>query len=582
MQLNKFIVGISFILFCSLGQSQTFLLDSNLRISYDFVNWERNRFDFYGESPAFNKFYNKLDSVYNGTSKEQINIFHIGGSHLQAGTYAHRVRRYLTQMNDSMKAERGVVFPYTLAHTNNPWNYRIEYTGEWEGARNSVMKDEGIWGMEGINASTSDSVATVKLDIRRNNAYRFEYDRFRVFHNTWDSAYKVLPVDSASIIEIIENDSLNYTEFVLPERTESFEFKVARMNDDANEKFIILGIDLKNDDPGVTYHTIGVNGSSFKSYRRCELFEFQLKQYPPDMFIISVGTNDTYTKDFDKSLYEEYYDDFLKMIWRANPDAAVVLTVPNDSYYRKRYANPFTKDAADVIIKLAKKYDMAVWNFYEIMGGKGSSQRWYRNKLMPSDRIHFSGKGYDLKADLFTKALFDSWDSIIGRDSGYLVQKHLWEKYDVAQWKDVNQRIKEGRVVKPEPEYKAPVADGKAVYHTVNSGETLGHIANRYGVSVNSIMYWNDLSSTTIYPGQTFKIYGKAAPKPKKTDNTSKPKPKETKTYSGKYYYYTIKSGDTLWDIAVAHNTSVERIQALNNGLEPRDLKVGDKIKLDK
>lgn len=41
---------------------------------------------------------------------------------------------------------------------------------------------------------------------------------------------------------------------------------------------------------------------------------------------------------------------------------------------------------------------------------------------------------------------------------------------------------------------------------------------------------------------------------------------------------YTIASGDTLGKIAVRFNTSVERIQALNNLADPRALRIGTKL----
>ena len=58
----------------------------------------------------------------------------------------------------------------------------------------------------------------------------------------------------------------------------------------------------------------------------------------------------------------------------------------------------------EIIYNLAEKYNMGVWDFYEIMGGFNSSMKWYKNKLMPSDRIHFKVIGYRIKADLLLKA----------------------------------------------------------------------------------------------------------------------------------------------------------------------------------
>jgi membrane-bound lytic murein transglycosylase D len=43
---------------------------------------------------------------------------------------------------------------------------------------------------------------------------------------------------------------------------------------------------------------------------------------------------------------------------------------------------------------------------------------------------------------------------------------------------------------------------GGANVHVVSRGETLGIIANRYRISVNNLMQWNNLSGSVIHPGQ--------------------------------------------------------------------------------
>ncbi|WP_010078438.1 LysM peptidoglycan-binding domain-containing protein, partial [Liquorilactobacillus mali] len=42
--------------------------------------------------------------------------------------------------------------------------------------------------------------------------------------------------------------------------------------------------------------------------------------------------------------------------------------------------------------------------------------------------------------------------------------------------------------------------------YTVKSGDSLWAIANKYGVSVANLKSWNNLSSDTIYVGQSLKI----------------------------------------------------------------------------
>ena len=52
------------------------------------------------------------------------------------------------------------------------------------------------------------------------------------------------------------------------------------------------------------------------------------------------------------------------------------------------------------------------------------------------------------------------------------------------------------------------------VRHTVRPGQTLGHIARRYGVTVRAIQQYNGLPSTLIRAGRTYRIplKGVAAP----------------------------------------------------------------------
>ena len=63
------------------------------------------------------------------------------------------------------------------------------------------------------------------------------------------------------------------------------------------------------------------------------------------------------------------------------------------------------------------------------------------------------------------------------------------------------------KVFKPEltPEIKY---EPEPVYYKVKSGDVLGIIAQRYGVSVKHLQEWNGLSGTTIRVGQRLIIHG--------------------------------------------------------------------------
>jgi membrane-bound lytic murein transglycosylase D len=50
---------------------------------------------------------------------------------------------------------------------------------------------------------------------------------------------------------------------------------------------------------------------------------------------------------------------------------------------------------------------------------------------------------------------------------------------------------------------------GRSRVHVVNSGETLGHIAKRYGTSTNTLMRMNRLKRPVIFPGQALVVPGR-------------------------------------------------------------------------
>ncbi|MCE1202852.1 MAG: LysM peptidoglycan-binding domain-containing protein [Bacteroidia bacterium] len=102
---------------------------------------------------------------------------------------------------------------------------------------------------------------------------------------------------------------------------------------------------------------------------------------------------------------------------------------------------------------------------------------------------------------------------------------------------------------------EAPVARAtRTTTHTVQKGETLGSLANKYKCSVTDLKEWNNLKSTSLQVGQKLRVY------PPEQAQAS------TVKSNGKVVYYTVKQGDTLWDIARRFDgVTVEQIKKLNN-----------------
>jgi len=407
--------------------AQTYSLDT-IQEKYPFINWKANTIKLAEYSPAFKKLYKKFDTIARG-GEEDLHIFHIGGSHIQADIYSNRLRSYLQTMSPTAKGQRGFVYPFSIAKTNNPGNYKIAYDGEWSGYRCSVRKDSVAWGLSGVTAVFKDSLANVKIEANGNNYHKkmYDFNKIRIFYDNWSNDYEISFQQDSLVTQITENKKAHFVEYTLNNAVQNIEFCIRRAEDVENAEFLMMGIELMNENKGVQYTSIGVNGGSFSYYDRCEYFDDQLLLYKPDLFIISVGTNDTYHPDFNPQEYKTYYTNFIKLIQKANPNCAVLLTVPNDAYYKKKFPNPRTRIAQKIIYEVAREQKMAVWDFYEIMGGFNSSKSWYANKLMARDRIHFTKKGYHIKADLLLQALANSWEKELKLEPNIILKQIINE-----------------------------------------------------------------------------------------------------------------------------------------------------------
>jgi len=136
----------------------------------------------------------------------------------------------------------------------------------------------------------------------------------------------------------------------------------------------------------------------------------------------------------------------------------------------------------------------------------------------------------------------------------------------------------EAKREKPLPTY---IEENSRTVYRVRSGDYLGKIAERFGVSVSSLKRWNNMRSTRLKIGQRLTVY------PRKTNAVAVSKPQKTtikkELPKGEFNTYTVKSGDSLWLIAQKYaKVSVQNIKDWNNIWSVKSLKPGTKLKIYK
>ena len=97
--------------------------------------------------------------------------------------------------------------------------------------------------------------------------------------------------------------------------------------------------------------------------------------------------------------------------------------------------------------------------------------------------------------------------------------------------------------------------------YTVKSGDSLWKIANQYGLTVVELKNLNGLTSDNLSVGQVLKVSNSSG------------------SSSGSSNTYTVKSGDSLWKIANEYGMTVNELKSLN-GLTSDNLSIGQVLKV--
>lgn len=386
------------------------IVDSGYAEVYPFIHFERNHYQFYTpKSSNFEKLYYNIKQMIQYKDRK-LNFYHIGGSHLQADVYTHEMRTFLQTNWKGLPGERGLIFPFDLAGTNNPWNYAFTSYNHWTAYKSTLDRPDSLdYGLLGMVLESEDSLINLDFHYKRTKV-KPPFDRIRIYHNkgTFPFEFNFGKEDSL-VLRIQTNEEIGYTDIHFKENLTRFHLHLTRCS--ANKyKFRLLGFQLTNNEPGISYTTIGVNGASLPTHLANKLFIEQLKETPPDFFAFSVGTNDANVpyEMFKPEIFRANLDSLIRKILSVNPNCAILLTVPNDALFQKKYLNKNVAREREMIIQLAKKYQAAVWDMYGIMGELGACKTWKQFGLMRYDWVHFTASGYRLKGDMFFES-FLKW-----------------------------------------------------------------------------------------------------------------------------------------------------------------------------
>lgn len=365
-----------------------------------FINFRANTID-YNPDRGF-----ALRLTYNLRKTHSIGkafkVVHIGDSHIQADFFTGEVRRLLSQYFGEQTPSRGFVFPFSIAGSNNPRDVRWRTNAKWATRKILDKASDGLTGIAGIsietwqansylemNLTTPDSTTVPLFDVLR---LYFENDRLSLTPELEPRDFR------------IEDSSPVCIAYRLAEPQSGIRIRL-RQNNPQQQRFTLYGAELINSHSRVVYNAAGVNGADAESYLKSIRYLDQLAEMAPDLVVVSLGTNDAFSNAYTPERFKISMDSLTRGIQQAAPVAAIIISTPGDHLLKNQQGNPNLESVRETIYSIALERGYGVWDFYGVMGGNGSMQRWARHGLCAPDHLHLNGKGYRLQGALLFDAL---------------------------------------------------------------------------------------------------------------------------------------------------------------------------------
>lgn len=377
---------------------------------------------------SLHDFFAGLDSLRAGKDTV-ITVVQLGDSHMQAGHYSGRVMRLLQQTFGN--AGRGWIAPFKLSRTNEPDDYFITSVAkDWVAGRCIQNTKKCPIGIGGIGVENASPSINLDIHIAPNNGVGYAFNQV-VFYRG-EHAMPMLP--AGSLKEAVKTTFANTIcapgvmadTFRINRLTDTLQLHSTRRKQGtdlllpaSSFKNTYYGFNLTNGNPGILYHTIGVNGAMYVNYTD-EAYVRQLAVLRPSLLIISLGTNETFGRNFTIPEFSEQMRSFIAMLKKQMPHTALLLTTPPECYKKVRVnkkrtyvRNENTQRAAKAIVDVARKEGIACWDLFAVAGGKNSCRKWQEARLMGQDRVHFTKEGYQEQGTLLFRALMQSYNQTL-------------------------------------------------------------------------------------------------------------------------------------------------------------------------
>jgi lysophospholipase L1-like esterase len=351
---------------------------------------------------ALDSFYASLDA--GGRTA----VVQFGDSHTASDAYTGRLRHVLQKKYGD--AGRGFVLPGLPFAGYMAEDVLYGSVGPWRAENGLYRTSHGPFGMAGFRVHTESANASAWVGTCATCESGKSASRLEVMvRKTENGGQLAVQIDDGAWHMIDTRSEGGYSTAV-PDG--AHRITVRPVGDGTVD---VIGMVMERDRPGVVVDSLGV-----VSARAAHLCSWdwkdlgpQLAARDPRLVILAYGTNEVDLGTSPAELEKEITD-LVERVKQAAPETAVLVLGPPDMnrWTAGSWRTPSNLPAiVDAERRGAFAAGAAFFDQYTAMGGANVMDRLFAQGLASRDRVHMSGRGYQLAADLLL-------DQLIGKSAG--------------------------------------------------------------------------------------------------------------------------------------------------------------------
>jgi lysophospholipase L1-like esterase len=383
-------------------------------------------------------------------TQQNLAILQIGDSHTSADFFSGELRKQLqARFGDGGAGYIAVGNPRTGVRNSI---FDIETSAGW--TYHSIQKSESsteFW-LSGFNAVTSAAGESITFSAEHSQI--FDVVEIELIRQPGGGAIDIeLNGVVQNEVDLAAEKPERIVVRLIPDGKKADRVSKMKITTKRNGLVSVGSLAVFRKTSGLSYSSVGYPGATVTIVNKFEpsVFSFELQHLDPQIVVLAFGTNEGFDENLDLNTYAKNFEDALHKIESVLPLAAIVMILPpdagqsppdcqnqtdregcggkeadsNDAATKPddascRWKRPPSLDGVrEVQREIAKRHNIAYWNWAEIMPPQCGPDQWVSANpaLMTKDHVHFTQEGYRLSAEKFAERLIPIIENLQARSN---------------------------------------------------------------------------------------------------------------------------------------------------------------------